>query len=120
MQVQANSPVVLSGIQNPAGNRVAAETLQKPVPDPQAKPIQATQSPATQQEIEAATKKLQGFVDSVRSDIQFSMDQDSGKTVVKVVDKQTNDVLMQFPSEEALNIARSLDKLQGLLIKQKA
>lgn len=37
-----------------------------------------------------------------------------------MIDRQTKEVLRQMPSEEALAIAHALDKLQGLMIKQKA
>jgi flagellar protein FlaG len=36
------------------------------------------------------------------------------------MDSQSNEVIRQFPSKEAIEIARALDKLQGLLIKDKA
>jgi flagellar protein FlaG len=40
--------------------------------------------------------------------------------VVKVIDRETQDVIRQIPSQEMLDLAQALDKLQGLLIKQKA
>lgn len=52
--------------------------------------------------------------------IEFSIDQDSQRTVVKVVDQETGDVIRQMPSAEALEIGKALDKLQGLLIRQSA
>lgn len=73
-----------------------------------------------QSSVQEATKRLQNFVSGVRGDIQFNVDNDSGKTVVKVVDRGTQEVLRQIPSEEALEIARALDRFQGLLIKQQA
>lgn len=73
-----------------------------------------------QNSVQEATKRLQNFVSGVRGDIQFNVDSDSGKTVVKVVDRGTQEVLRQIPSEEALEIARALDRFQGLLIKQQA
>ncbi len=55
------------------------------------------------------------------SDIQFSLDEDSNKTIIKIVDQKTKEVLRQIPSAEALAIAKALDQAQqGLLIKQKA
>jgi flagellar protein FlaG len=57
---------------------------------------------------------------AIPSNIQFSLDKDNGKIIVKVVDSQTNTVLLQIPSEEMLGISKSLDKLQGLLIRVKA
>ena len=50
--------------------------------------------------------------------VQFSIDGD--KTIVKVIDTETNKVIRQIPSEEAIAIAKSLDKLQGMLINSKA
>jgi flagellar protein FlaG len=37
-----------------------------------------------------------------------------------VVDKDTNEVIRQMPSREALEIAKALDKLQSLLARQTA
>lgn len=70
--------------------------------------------------VHEAAKRLQDFVSGVRGDIQFSVDTDSGKTVVKVVDRGTQEVIRQFPSKEALEIAGALDRFQGLLVKQQA
>ena len=40
--------------------------------------------------------------------------------IVKVMDNATKEVIRQIPSVEMLAIAKALDKIQGLLIKQKA
>lgn len=71
-------------------------------------------------DVEKAVKTLNEFTGMVAQDILFSMDEGSGKTIVKVVDSQTKEVLRQLPSEEALDIAKSLEKMQGLLIHEKA
>ncbi|HAT30290.1 MAG TPA: flagellar biosynthesis protein FlaG [Janthinobacterium sp.] len=53
--------------------------------------------------------------------IEFSVDKDSQRTVIKVVDQKTGEVLRQMPTHEALEIAKSLDDTaKGLLIKQTA
>ena len=71
--------------------------------------------------------QLQGVVDTFNSyipmasnNLMFSIDDDNGKVVVKIVDSSTQDVIRQIPSEEAMEISRSLDKLQGLLLKSQA
>jgi flagellar protein FlaG len=71
-------------------------------------------------EIRDAVEKIKQFVLPVTSDIQFSIDEDTDKTVVTVVDRGTKEVIRQIPSEEMLEIAKALDRLQGLLIRQKA
>jgi flagellar protein FlaG len=52
--------------------------------------------------------------------LQFSIDEDIGVTVVKVIDTESKKVIRQIPSEEVIDIAKALDKLQGLLVKQQA
>ncbi|MBL8446161.1 MAG: flagellar protein FlaG [Zoogloeaceae bacterium] len=72
------------------------------------------------QAIQQAVADLQETIAPVAQDLQFSIDKDSGRTVVKIVDSATDKVLRQIPSEEILAIAKALDKLQGLLVKQEA
>lgn len=81
----------------------------------------ARESAATTRErIEEAAERIKEFVQPINDSIQFSVDEDSGRIVVKVIDLQTKEILRQVPSEEALNIANALDRLQGLLIQNKA
>lgn len=77
-------------------------------------------NPASLQDIEKATDQVKKFVSPVNSDIQFSIDDETGITVVKVVDKSTNEIIRQIPGDEILQIAKALDRLQGLLVKQQA
>lgn len=54
-------------------------------------------------------------------EFEFSMDTDTKKTVVRVVDKKTGELVRQIPSEETVAIARSIDQFQrSLLLNQKA
>lgn len=52
--------------------------------------------------------------------IEFSVDTDSQRTIVKVIDQETREVIRQMPSVEALEIGKALQKVQGLLIRQTA
>ena len=54
------------------------------------------------------------------SSIQFSIDDDSGRTIVKVVDTDTDTVLRQYPSKELLAISKQIDKFQGMFVKTQA
>jgi len=78
------------------------------------------QSDATSsKQLADAVKATNDFVNSVNNSITFSVDKDSGKTIVKVIDKSTDEVIRQIPSEEMLVIAQALDKIKGLLVQQK-
>lgn len=70
--------------------------------------------------LEQALKKLNDFVNTASRDLTFSVDKDTDIAVVKVVDRQTQEVIRQIPSEEVIQIAKVLDKLQGLLVRDKA
>lgn len=71
-------------------------------------------------DFQQALKDVQSAISTVSSGLKFSYDQDFDKTIVKVVDSATDEVIRQIPSEELLRISKALDKLQGLLIKQEA
>lgn len=75
---------------------------------------------STKLSVEEAVKRISEFVAPTQSEISFSIDDISGVQVVKILDSQSNEVIRQFPSKEAIEIARALDKLQGLLIRDKA
>jgi flagellar protein FlaG len=53
--------------------------------------------------------------------LEFSVDTDTQKTVVRMVDTSTGELIRQFPSETTLAIARGIEEFQqGLLLTQKA
>ncbi|MFZ6644645.1 flagellar protein FlaG [Undibacterium sp. TJN25] len=76
--------------------------------------------PSTAQVNEAVKSINTMLQSSFSQDLEFSFDSDADRAIVKVVDQKTGDVIRQMPSKEALEISKALDKLQGLLIKQKA
>jgi flagellar protein FlaG len=78
----------------------------------------AAAAPASQ--LDDALHNINKSMQSLSQEIQFSIDPDSERTVVKVVDQRTQEVIRQMPSVEALEIAKALDRLQGLLIRQQA
>ena len=72
------------------------------------------------EEVKAAVQEIQKFVDNVTTNLQFSVDDRTGKVVVSVVDSETKQVVRQIPSEDVMKIARTLDRMQGLLFSGKA
>lgn len=70
--------------------------------------------------LDNAIDAINKFLKPVASGLEFSIDKDSGRTVVQVIDTDTRDVLRQYPSKQALAMSQELDKLQGLLLRDKA
>lgn len=81
---------------------------------------QTQKAEASRQQLEEAVKAVNDFLKPINNSIQFNLDDDTGKTIVKVVDVATKDVIRQFPSEEMLSIAKAIDQMKGLLVQQKA
>lgn len=107
-----------------SGTAYAAPKSAATTPDPVVSTIAAPATPearrASESDVADAVDKLNSFASANAAAITFSQDKETGKTIVKVVDTATDKVLRQIPSLEALEIAKSIDKLQGLLIKDKA
>jgi flagellar protein FlaG len=75
---------------------------------------------ATRAAVEAAVAAVKDRVQTNASNLEFSIDDESGETVVRVKDAQTNEVIRQYPSEEMLVIARNLARLENVLVDKKA
>ena len=80
----------------------------------------ASASEASREEVEAAVATIQDFVQTVRRDLNFSLEEGSGRVVVKVTDAGSGDVIRQIPSEEALQLAENLSEVRSLLFKAEA
>lgn len=76
--------------------------------------------PPTLREIREAVAKIEQVIGPNAQDLRFSIDEDSGTTVIKLIDTQTQTVLRQIPTVEAIEISKALNKLQGLLVREKA
>ncbi len=77
-------------------------------------------TPASREDVEAAVATIQDFVQSVRRSLNFSLEEGSGRVVVKVTDAGSGDVIRQIPSEEALQLAENLSEVRSLLFKAEA
>ena len=58
--------------------------------------------------LQSAVAQLNDYMQNVERSLQFTIDEDSGKDVVTVLDKKTEEIIRQFPSEEVLVIARQI------------
>jgi flagellar protein FlaG len=63
---------------------------------------------------ENAVSRLNEYVQSVKRDIIFDFDPDSGEPSVTVVDRESRKVLRQFDSEEAQELARKLESQEPI------
>jgi flagellar protein FlaG len=65
-------------------------------------------------------EQLSEVVTLMNKGLAFSVDEDSGSAIVKVIDIDTGDIIRQIPSDEALELAQKLQDVKGLLMKTQA
>ncbi|WP_298271473.1 flagellar protein FlaG [Geobacter sp.] len=85
-------------------------------------PKEAVKHPPAEEEkaLKEAAAKINEFIESMTTDLRFSFDRDAERMVVKVLSRKDGEVIRQIPSKEALEIAKALDTLKGLIIRKKA
>ncbi|MCZ4321788.1 flagellar protein FlaG [Pseudomonas anguilliseptica] len=106
-----------------ASAKVVAETVERKLSEDVASSNAAKVekgSSVSREEVEAAVATIQDFVQSVRRSLNFSLEEGSGRVVVKVTDAGSGDVIRQIPSEEALQLAENLSEVRSLLFKAEA
>lgn len=64
-----------------------------------------------------AVDDISASMNVMQKGLAFKVDEDSGMQVVKVIDIKTGDLIRQIPNEEALDMAKKLNEVAGLLMK---
>jgi flagellar protein FlaG len=77
-------------------------------------------SQPTREVVAKAAADIQQFVQSMGRNLSFSVDEVSGYHVVRVVNPSTGELVRQLPSEELLKIARDFERLNNVLVSQRA
>lgn len=82
---------------------------------------QVAEQQATAPQLQGAVEQINKALKQANRNLEFSIDTESKKQMVKLIDTETGDVIRQFPSEEAVAISKAIEQIQqGLLLKQKA
>ena len=67
-----------------------------------------------------AVAKLNEILKDRERDLEFSVDDTTGRTILKVIHAESGEVIRQIPPEELLNIARTFIEGTGSLIEERA
>ena len=71
-------------------------------------------------QLERTVAGLNEVAQSNRRSLRFTVDEDSGRTVIRVVDPETDEVIRQIPPEEVLDLARRMGSSAGNLLRTEA
>lgn len=83
------------------------------------KEVQEEKGEMTVPQLEEVAKKLQEFMGEMNRGLAFSVDEDSGRDVIKVIDKKSGDIIKQYPSEEVLSLVSKLSEATGTFVDAK-
>lgn len=87
---------------------------------------QSSQNTFTKSDVAEAAEKINTMFQNENRSLQFKVDEDSGRTVINVVDSNTGEQIKQIPSEELLEISRRIvaqldtEEITGVLVKNSA
>jgi flagellar protein FlaG len=63
--------------------------------------------------VDEALTQINSFVQSKDRLLNFSVDEDSGRQVIKVTDQASGDIIRQIPTEEVLKLSARIQELQS-------
>lgn len=87
---------------------------------PAASPVAKAEQPSPEQ-LDNAVSKLNDYLQDVQRNLSFSIDKETGITVVKVIDSATQEVVRQLPPDETLKLAAAIDKqIAAHLVQERA
>jgi flagellar protein FlaG len=92
-----------------SGNLATSESKQSdrsPI-GPQDSVVQGVDSVTLQN----AVDKINNSVQNIQRDLSFSVDDESGFTVIKVIDRQSGKLIRQIPTEEVIAISNVLNDI---------
>lgn len=76
-------------------------------------------SEITQEELKETVEKANQFLLGLKTQFDFKIHEGTGRTVVRLIDKQTHEVVKEIPPEKMLDILESVWDSAGILVDRK-
>jgi len=70
-------------------------------------------------DIEKAVADMNGFMQSMQRNLSFSVDEELGRDIVAVKDRESGEIIRQIPSEELVVLLKKMDDVAGILFDTK-
>lgn len=87
-------------------------------------PVETQKQEVSSEQLQKVVEQLNDHVQMIKRDLHFSVDDASGRTVIRVTNSETDELVRQIPSEEVLQISRNLkeqiDSITGLIFQTSA
>ena len=116
------APIVSMPIDEVTDNKVIQEIFRTESHPPVKKPVESEQKtsiPKVQHSEELAediAEKMNKVASVFNTSLSFSVDKATGKPIIKVLDKETKEVVRQIPPEEMLRMIGKMRYVMGMLL----
>ena len=104
-----------------------APNVTRPLPAPVSGTLppdgKASPPPAAQDlhiDVEKSRAALERFARAVRRELEFRVDEESGRTIITVRNKETGEIVRQIPAEEVLAMAHAVAEGGAILLDSTA
>ena len=115
-------PINLNSTEAVQNFRNASSTLQPGIQTPSFSPVQTAAENASSESAQLLQEVLQ-ISDVLNQKVKFSVDTDSNRVIVRIVDKETNEVIRELPPEALVKLHKKMKEAMGILgvfVDQKA
>jgi len=127
--IKANTPTS-SSVDISAGTEIKTSLIDEQATGKDLPSVMKTDVDVTEQrkKIEEKVSELNSFVQNIQRGIQFSVHEETGRSIITITDKDTGDEIRRFPSDQVLSISSKIaeslavpsENGLGLLVNGKA
>ncbi len=81
--------------------------------------VQSSSNVITKTALDEAVEKLNESMEFTRIKHRFEIDDELNRPIVKILNSETNEVIRQIPTEEAVELSKHIGEMIGLLMDDK-
>ncbi|MCP4717912.1 MAG: flagellar protein FlaG [Desulfobacteraceae bacterium] len=89
-----------------------------------AEPLEEKEVPAsaqmTSQDVTEVLDSFQDMSKTIQTKLNFTVHEENNEIIIKVIDKESNQLIRQFPSDEMLNLQDKMRDMAGFLFNANA
>ena len=122
IKVQENTPetvsadiATLSELKQAASSSTSTKRAESQASDQKSENPRNQATKLTKKDVEDMVEALEDFANTVQTRLNFTIDDGTEDVVVRIMDKETDEVIKQFPAEEILELREKMQDLSGLL-----
>ena len=83
------------------------------------KKVQASEQ-MTSRDVKEVLESFQDISKTIQTKLNFTVHEENNEIVIKVIDKESNELIRQFPSDEMLNLQDKMRDMAGFLFNANA